>query len=145
MPSTNRLLYVLLAGSILLNAFLLGIWVARPQHAKGPMVPPPPAHIVERVTEGMSAADAAIFRKAFARHLPQLEADYVVLTAVPARIRAALAGPEFDPVAMQAALADLRRVRDGFDNAMSQASLESAPLMSPEGRMQLWRPPGPPP
>lgn len=145
MPSNDKILRGLLAGSLLLNAFLLGIWVARPFHPNGPPPPPPPAHLAEHITKGMPAADAVIFRQALAPHLAKLDADYLTMLTVPPRIQAALAAPQFDPQAMTAALADMRRVREGFEDAMTQASLDAAARMSPEGRMKLWHPPGPPP
>lgn len=145
MPSKDKVLRALLAGSVVLNAFLLGMLVAGPGGRQGPPPPPPPpGEIVAHITRGMADADATVFRQAFAPHLPRLEADYVTVLTVPPRIQAALAATNLDAEALRAALADMRRVRDNFEDAMTQASLEAAARMSPQGRMRLWHPPGPP-
>lgn len=144
MPSRKTVFRWLFAVSLGLNAFL-GVQVfVRPPHPHGP--PPSPERMAERFTEKMSPDDAAIFRRAFEPHLPRLQQDYVTLRTMPDRMRSILTAQNFDAAALAAAFADLHAIRNGFEDAMTEATMDAAGQMSPEGRAKLWHPgpPGPP-
>ena len=140
MPTGKKLGRALVA-SLVVNAFLLSLWGAHAlrRHAG----PPPPTEMVAHMTEGMSAADAALFRAALAPYRPDLEANHDRVLSIPARIASALAAPEFDPAPLKAALDDMRRSREAVETALGQATLQAAPAMSREGRMNLWHRHGP--
>lgn len=131
----------LLPVSLSLNAFLLVLvlWHPRPPHG-----PPDPRHIVDHMVEDMRPADAAIIREVFARHAPALGNGHTNMEAFAGRVRAALEMPQPDIAALRAAFADAKHARNQFDDVMEAVITESAPLVSPDARTKLFRPPGGP-
>lgn len=131
----------LLPLSLSLNVFLavLVLWHPRP-----PQGPPPPHMIVEHMVEGMSPADEAVVRAAFARNSWRWEGDRPMMEQLVPRMQAALSASQPDLDAIRAALGDAKRARNNFDDTLEAVILESAPLVSPEGRTKLFRQRHPP-
>ncbi|MBI3445043.1 MAG: periplasmic heavy metal sensor [Magnetospirillum sp.] len=137
-----------LPASLAFNVFLATVLIFqpphRPRHPGGP--PPSPMVLVQHLAEELPAADAAILRQVAARHGQEMESQHAVWSALPLRIRDALAAPVFDAVGLRAVLDEGKSAHRAMDDSLADLIMEAASAMSPEGRQAVarFRPPPPP-
>jgi uncharacterized membrane protein len=125
----------LLPVSLTLNAFLLAAAIGLLLF--GPPPPPPPDRIFSAMAHGMTTADAAVMRNAFAAHAQEMQAGYASMRGFHDRIGAVLLAPTFDKRAMQEVFDSSRKSREAMDNAISNALVEAATGLSTDGRHKL--------
>lgn len=130
-----------LGGNVFLGGFVLG----RGDGRHGP--PPPPEHMLERLAERLSPADAAVLRGVINAGRGQFDADMARRRGFHDKLRAALTAEPFDPAAFEKMLADHDDGEYAAHQHMRRAMVAAAAALSPEGRRAMadMRPPGPPP
>ena len=131
----------LLLASLVLNAFLVGLlfehfdrhrpFVRTNVEMRGP------GSMADRMTRGLSPADAQILKDSFAVHQSAIRQADETLRGFPDRMRAIMAAPMFDAAALTQLLQGVHAARDARDDAMMAAIVEAAGKMSPEGRKNL--------
>lgn len=137
--STTKKLAVLLAVSVGLNLFLLGMVVvglARMPHG-GAFGPPPTARPFAFRGDEPLGAEHPRLRKMLAGHEPGLLDQRRALQGARARVKAALEAEPFERARLEAELGNLRSETEHAQAAMHRALVEVASDMTPEERKRL--------
>lgn len=137
----------LLPVSLSANVFLIAmIVVFRMPHHFGPP-PREPGRMVEEMASRLPKADGDILREVFNRHAPQMDGMHAAMRRFHDAIQTVLTAPTFNPEALRAVFAEVRKSRMALDDALESSLIETASKISYGGRKKLgeWTPPGPPP
>ena len=130
----------ILAASVLVNLFMLGLVVApvlHPVHDGGHRLPPPPPgpmYMLQHMEHDLSPADAAVMRGIAAEVQPEIDKSHQERDAAFAQLANILAADAVDEAALQKSLA---AVAEGFDKtevAMGKFITQSAQKLSLQGR-----------
>ena len=142
----------LLIGSLALNLFFVGTigalatrhYLVPAQSVSGER-PRTAAARIERMAASLPAADAETMRAAFRARESAAESAREALNRAFERMQAALRAQPFDPVALRAAMAEVRAKRPPYEQVMHEIFVASADAMSPQGRARLadWPSPRP--
>lgn len=133
--------------SISLNLFFAALigaqWLNRPPGPHGPPGRPDPMRMAEDLARTLPANDGEILRAAFAAHAASATGAAAEDADPMTQVRRVLATEPFDRTALQAALEAVQANRQALEAAISDALLDAATRMSPEGRRRLgqWPPP----
>jgi len=127
-----RLLAGLLVLSLALNLGLGGWFLGQ---ALTEPSPPPRWH--ERMMAQLPPADAAIMRESFERHAGEATGARAALQDARQKADAIVARQPFDPAALDAQLAEARRLSLEYQTVMHRAYAEGVARLSPEARVRL--------
>jgi uncharacterized membrane protein len=126
----------LLLGSLALNLFFIGAAVAMLVNA-----PSPPdrsiAARIERIASTLPQADGDLLRRAYQADRTAVDGTRAAYEAKRDDIRAALRHEPFDVTAMRAAMAETRKARQTYSEAMQALFADTAARMSADGRKSL--------
>ncbi len=142
----SRWTFRILIISLMLNAFLAGLVVARLDRPDRPGPPPEvdPMGMVGRVASTLPESDARILREAFQREREVLEAAAAALRDGPALLGQTLRAEPYDPEATRRAMRELGARREVLIEGTGRAFSAAAARMSAEGRRRLAEFPPPP-
>lgn len=124
-----------LVASLGANMFLLGFVVGHP-----PPPPPPPRdveRIVERLSEALPPADAAILRRVWDASRVYFPDGLGPPEDFPRRLQAALRRDPFDPAELVAIFAETDRSEQAKRERLQKGLIQAASEMSREGRNVL--------
>ncbi len=138
----------LLAGSLAINLFLLGVVGAYQLRGQG--VEPRGLRTqlrIEQIAETLPRADAARLEAVFRAHEAELGEYTAAIRQAQDRQRDGFRAQPFDPKPVNAAMAATRFNHDAAKRVIHDVILEAAEQMSPEGRAKLaeWASPPVPP
>lgn len=132
-PSAIRWRFTLLVGSLALNLFFGGMFVAR--HAFGPRHGPDAmlSHLIDELGSGLSEADRATLQRVFKSHDAAIKERAAETMQARAGIRAAMVAEPFDAGALTAAVDDASARDMAMRKALERMLLEAAAQVSPKG------------
>lgn len=145
MWNDRRRLVFGLAGSLLLNMFLLGLVLGRgvAWHHRHPPSPGQPPLAAPRYVAALPEDQKAIFRAALTAHREAIRAARRSHRELRATTEADIAAPTFDRAKVAADLAALHQTNRAIEDATSAALLDALGKMTPEARAQLVGRPAP--
>ncbi len=123
----------ILLGSVLMNCFLLGLFVA-PLLTRHPHFPPTePGQFMSHMAESLPPEDAPVFRAAYDKAQPELSAGREAMDVAMHKVAIALEEPTVNNGDLQKALADINAAHAKIEQAMAGLIKQAAGL-SAEGR-----------
>lgn len=132
----------LLLGSLALNLFFIGAAIAMAIRAPEARRWDPDVFVrVERISDALPAADAALVRSAMAANRDAIATAQANYHAARDQIRASFRTDPFDVDAMRAAMVKTRAARQNFDQTIQGVFADLAPRLSSTARHTLadWR------
>ncbi|MGE0751740.1 MAG: periplasmic heavy metal sensor [Variibacter sp.] len=139
---------LLLLVSLALNLFLIGAggtlaaryYLASPPAA--PVVDHSAAGRIDRIAATLPDSDATILRQAYRANDSEVEVAQRNYRQAQDAARATLRAEPFDVARLRSAMADIRAMRQKFDEALQKLIAQAAAQMSPAGRNKLadWPP-----
>ncbi len=137
MTFSNRTLLSVLAGSLALNLFFGGFFVARGVRAKADAPSPGPLPMLFNAEQALGDPSHPALRKLMRDHRAALQSHRHAIGKARRQIRDAMRADPFDPARLDSALASLRTETTDSQAELHRALLELASGMTPQQRVRL--------
>ncbi|WP_374385073.1 periplasmic heavy metal sensor [Dongia sp.] len=134
----SRLLFLSLLGNLFLIGFVAVQWLGYAPPPQGPVAPPPPAELIDRLSGSVKSAEGrAAILSVYEERRKDLDMLYGELGHSQLVAQQAFASDPFDAAAYKTALAARKQAADRFFSAMSEMFLDLGSRLSRDDRERI--------